>query len=287
MKAAVFSIAVALLLLLAAPLAAQDGAQILVAAPDAGDDYVIAVQDVVQVTVWDNADLTGKYTVQPDGTVTMPLVGRVEAAGQTVRALERRLMRTLGDGFIREPRVSVTLDQFRGHRVFIFGAVGAPGTYALPDGQTLIEALVKAGSGGAAEAVIVRPRHPGGPMLPEHASDADVIRVNLREFEKDVERGSLARNVRLQDGDTIFVPRTDPTRIFVSGHVRNPGAYSITEGTTVLQALTLAGGVTESAAVNRLRILRLKDGKQRTIKGVKLSDVLQPGDTLIVPERFL
>jgi protein involved in polysaccharide export with SLBB domain len=67
--------------------------------------------------------------------------------------------------------------------------------------------------------------------------------------------------------------------------VRTPGAYSITENFTVLQALTLAGGVTESAAINRLRIMRIVDGKQKTID-VKITDVVQPGDTLVVPERY-
>ena len=67
--------------------------------------------------------------------------------------------------------------------------------------------------------------------------------------------------------------------------MRTPGAFSITENTTVLQALALAGGVTESAAINRLRIMRIVDGKQKTIN-VKITDVVQPGDTLVVPERY-
>lgn len=248
-------------------------------------DYRIAVQDVLNIIVWDNPDLTGKVTVQADGTITLPLVGRVPAAGSTLVEFERRLMTTLGEGFIREPRLAVTLDQYHGQRVFIFGNVAAPGTYALPEGQSLIQALVRAGYSSASEAVVVRPRAPTGPTLPEQAGDAEVFRINLRELEKDVERGSLARNLALKDGDTIFVPRTDPTRIFVSGHVRNPGAYSITEGTTVLQAITLAGGVTEAAAINRVRILRIVRGKQVS-RQVKLSDLVLPGDTIVVPERF-
>jgi polysaccharide export outer membrane protein len=100
-----------------------------------------------------------------------------------------------------------------------------------------------------------------------------------------VQHGSLGRNVILHDGDTVFVPRDDPTRIFVTGHVRNPGAYSIAEGTTVLQALALAGGATEEAAINRLKVLRIVGGKQQSIK-VKLTDSIRAGDTLVIPERF-
>jgi len=250
------------------------------------DDYIIGVQDSVNVTVWENADLTGKFTVQPDGAITLPLVGRVKAAGLSLSGFEMQLTRALADGFLIEPRVAVTLDAHRGRRIFIFGAVSSPGAYALPEGQTLIEALVRAGYATASQVVVVRPKRPSsGPTLPENAGDAEVIRVNLKELEKDVEQGSLARNIPLQDGDTVFIPRSDPTRIFVTGQIRTPGAYSITENTSVLQALALAGGVTESAAINRLRIMRIVDGKQKTLN-VKITDTVQPGDTLVVPERY-
>lgn len=247
--------------------------------------YTISVQDVLSVTVLENADLTGKFTVQPDGTIVMPLIDRVKAAGLTLHDFETQLTRRLKDGFLKDPRVSVTLDQARGRRIFIFGNVASPGTYPLTDGQTLLEVLARAGSNAASEAVILRPKHPSGPTFPENPGDADVLRVNLRELEKDVEHGSLARNVVLYDSDTIFIPRVDPTRVFVGGQVRSPGAYSITEKTTVLQALTLAGGMTESAAANRVRVMRLVNGKQKTIK-VSLSDFVKPGDTIIVPERY-
>jgi polysaccharide export outer membrane protein len=249
------------------------------------EDYTIAVQDVLNIVVWDSDDFSGKYVVQIDGTVPLPLVGRAQAAGLTMRQFETQLARSLADGFIRDPRVSVTLDQFKGQRIFVFGNVTSPGTYPLTPGQTLIETLARVGYGTASEAIVVRSKHASGPVMPESAGDAQVFRVNLKELEKDVERGSLARNVLLQDGDTVFVPRTDPTRIFVTGQVRTPGAYSITEGTTVLQALALAGGPTEEAAVNRLRIMRLVKGRQESV-GAKLSDVVRPGDTLVVPERF-
>lgn len=269
----------------AKPQASPD-AEVLKSLRSPEDEYSIAIQDVLNITVWENADLTGKFTVQPDGTVMLPLLDRVRAAGLTVRQFEAQLTSRLKDGqLLRDPRVSVTLDQARGRRIFIFGNVSAPGIYPLTEGQTLLEVLARAGYNGASEAVILRPKRPSGPTFPDDPGDADVLRVNLRELEKDVEHGSLARNVILRDSDTIFVPRLDPTRVFVGGQVRNPGAYSITENTTVLQALTLAGGLTENAAANRIRVLRLVSGRQRSIKA-KLTDVVKPGDTIIVPERY-
>lgn len=277
------------------PSSAQQSPPAEMAGPPA---YILAAQDVVTISVWGQPELSGKYTVQPDGGITMPLVGRVRSSGLTLDELQRAVVRALMDGFVRDPRVAVSLDEIRGERVFVFGNVTAPGAYAITRGQTLIEILAKAGYGMASQAVIVRApsvtdEHSTGTGTgtPEDAAngadsaDDDVIRVNLRELEKDVQEGSLADNVVLRGGDTIFVPRVDPTRVFVSGKVRKPGAYSITEGTTVLQALALAGGATEEAAVNRLRVMRLVEGRQETFK-VKLTDVLRPGDTLIVPERY-
>jgi polysaccharide export outer membrane protein len=131
--------------------------------------------------------------------------------------------------------------------------------------------------------MILRPKSPRAPALPDD-KDITVIKINLREFEKDLEHGRLSRNVTLQDGDTIFVPRFDPNRIFVSGQVRTPGAYSVPENTTLLQALALAGGPTERAALGRVEVIRLVKGKQTTVK-TRLEDVVRPGDTIIVPER--
>jgi protein involved in polysaccharide export with SLBB domain len=88
------------------------------AVPEApADEYVIAVQDSVNVTVWENADLTGKFIVQPDGAIMLPLVGRVKAAGLSVRGFEAQLTSALADGFLIEPRVAVTLEQHRGSRI--------------------------------------------------------------------------------------------------------------------------------------------------------------------------
>ena len=249
------------------------------------NDYTISHEDVLNIAVFDQPALSAKYQVDMDGSIRFPLIGRVPVAGKTVRDVEADLRRLLADGYIKRPQVAISLEQFKGRRVFIFGGVTSPGTYPLTERMTLIEALVKAGYGAASEAVIVRSKDAKGPMMPESAGDAEVIRVNLRELESDVERGMLSRNVTLQDGDTIFVPRVDRNRIFVTGQVKAPGAYSVPEGTTVLQAISLAGGLTDGGTTGRIRITRIEEGKQKTVKA-KLEDIVKPGDTIIVPERF-
>jgi polysaccharide export outer membrane protein len=249
----------------------------------AQSDYRLRPDDVLNISVLNQADLTKKYTVERDGTLIFPLIGRVPAAGRTTEELQVDLERRLAAGFLAEPKIQVALERAR--RVFVFGGVTSPGMYQLTENMTLIELLARAGYGNAAEVLIIRNKDARAPALPAADADGQVIRVSLREFERDIESGELSRNVVLEEGDTVYVPRGDPNRIYVSGQVRNPGAYSIPEGTTLLQALTLAGGPTERAALGRIRIIRLVNGKQERISG-ELGNAVRPGDTIVVPERF-
>jgi len=87
----------------------------------------------------------------------------------------------------------------------------------------------------------------------------------------------------LLDGDTINVPKAQS--VFVAGQVKSPGAYAVEPGTTVLQVISLAGGLTDRGSDSRIRVQRTVSGKQVEV-GVKLTDLIKPGDTIIVKERF-
>jgi polysaccharide export outer membrane protein len=249
-------------------------------------NYVIGAQDVLAITVFDQADLSGKYTVDADGTFTFPLIGRIEAAGLTIRDFEAELRKRLADGFFKNPQITVGIEQYRSQRIFIVGEVRQPGTFPLTGGMTLIEALSRAGStmpSASGEALVVRAKQGKavpGPLLPGQDGSAEVVTVNIR----DLQSGQLAQNVELYDGDTIFVPRAES--VYVFGQVKNPGSYPLQQrDTTVLQALSLAGGSTENAALNRIKIIRIENGEKKELK-VKLGDAVKPGDTIVVPERY-
>ncbi|MCX6545015.1 MAG: polysaccharide export protein [Acidobacteria bacterium] len=248
--------------------------------------YVIGPQDVLSITVWDQADMSGKFTVETDGSFTFPLIGRIAAAGLTLRELETALRKRLADGYFKSPQVSVAVEQYRSQRIFVIGEVRSPGAYQLTGDMTLIEALARAGSttvDAAGEAVISRP--PAGkaataPVMPNPDAGVEVIRVNIR----DLQSGQLSQNVALRDGDTIYVPRAET--IYVFGQVKSPGAYPLrTMDTTVLQALSLAGGITDRGSTSRIKIVRLVNGQKKEINA-KLGDAVKPGDTIIVRERF-
>jgi polysaccharide export outer membrane protein len=256
-------------------------------APDqATANYVIGSQDVLLITVWDQPDLSGKFTVEADGSFTFPLIGRIMAGGLTLRDLEGQLRKRLADGYFKNPQVSVAVEQYRSQRIFVMGEVRSPGTYPLTGNMTLIEALARAGSttmDAGGEAVIVRPpagKAASAPVLPNQVEASQVVRVSIG----DLQSGQLSQNIALQDGDTIFVPRAET--IYVFGQVKNPGAYPLkTKDTTVLQALSLAGGVTDRGSTSRIKIVRVVEGKKVELKA-KLGDPILPGDTIIVQERY-
>lgn len=248
------------------------------------NNYVIGSQDVLTVTCYDQPDLSGKFTVEADGTFTYPFIGRVKAGGQTLRALEARLKTQLiDDGYFTNPQITVSIETYRSQKVFVVGEVRQAGTYALSGDMSLIEVLARAGSilpTASGEAIIVHATGATGPTLPGDTDPSDLLRLDLRKLQN----GAVSQNAALRDGDTVFIPRAES--IYVYGQVKNPGAYALQQkDSTVLQALSLAGGLTDRGRRSGLRILRTVEGKEVSI-AVKVTDRVKPGDVIMVPERF-
>ena len=251
----------------------------LVSSVSAQTDYIVGPQDVLTVTVFGEPELTGKYTVEQDGTFTFPQIGRIKAGGATLRGLEQELKTKLADGYLKNPQVAVAIENYRSQRILVIGEVRNPGEYQLNGEMTLLSALARAGStteSAAREATVVRAKR--NPKPGEPASE--IIKVDLAALQA----GNLTLNLLLQDGDTVNVPKAQP--VFVSGQVKNPGRYSVEPGTTVQQVLSLAGGLTDRGSDNRIRIQRTDEKGKRIDVPVKLTDVVKPGDTIIVRERF-
>src|SRR6266853_4206476 len=128
-------------------------------------DYRVGPQDVLTITSYDQADLSGKFTVEADGTFTFPLIGRVRAGGLTLRALEDALKTRLKDeGFFRNPQVTVAVETYKSQKIYVIGEVRVPGAVPLSGDMTLVEAIARAGStlpSASGEAIIVHPSTPG------------------------------------------------------------------------------------------------------------------------------
>ena len=255
--------------------------------PTSSGDYVVGPQDVLKVIVFDEPQLSGSFRVDTDGTFTYPFLGAIQATGQTLRAIEQRLTKMLADGYVKRPQVAIEVEEYRSRSIYVAGEVRTPGKYALSPQMTLIEALAQAGSTTAtasSEVLILRraggTSADGAPLTPGAPGVTNTLRVSLT----DLQTGQPSTNLVLQEGDTIFVGRAE--RFFVTGQVRSPGAYTYERGMTVLQAISLAGGLTDRGSNRGIKIVRTTGGKKREI-GAKLEDVIEPNDTIVVRQRLL
>jgi polysaccharide export outer membrane protein len=250
----------------------------------AAPDYVVGPQDVLSVTVFGEPDVSRRYSIDSDGTFDFPWIGRVAANGLTLRQIEDLLVKRLAGGYLVNPQVSVEVAEYRSQSVFITGEVRTPGAHPIRGNMSLVEALALAGptQNASNEIVIVHPkdkRLSSGPVLPGDPDTAETIRVNI----KDLQAGKLSQNITLRGGDTIFVPRAET--FFVTGLVRSPGSYVYEPGMTVLQAIALAGGLSERGSNRGIKILRKVSGRQVEVSA-RTSDLVKPGDTIVVRQRF-
>ncbi|MHB8286432.1 MAG: polysaccharide biosynthesis/export family protein, partial [Caulobacteraceae bacterium] len=106
-------------------------------------DYVLGPGDKLRITVFGEENLSGEFTVAGNGHVSFPLIGDVQAAGQTVRALQFQIIQALKDGYLKDPRVSAEVLTFRPY--FLYGEVSKPGEYPYADGITVLNAVATAG----------------------------------------------------------------------------------------------------------------------------------------------
>ncbi len=256
-------------------------------APAQERQYRIGPSDVLKVTVWGHDDLTRAAVVSAEGTIAFPLLGDVRAAGRTTTELETELRQLLGKDYLVDPQVSVAVQEFRSQRVFVLGEAEKPGTYYLTGRTRLIDVLSQAGGPAKAagrEVQLIRGPKPEGPVVPG-AAGSTTIRVSLRKLLD----GDNADNLLLENGDTIFLPKA--ASFFIQGEVRKPGSYPLEKDTNALEAITVAGGLTDRANPGSGALLRKRsDGGQERIPldlsgtDPRARDVLLvDGDTVVVP----
>jgi polysaccharide export outer membrane protein len=254
------------------------------AASQAQPDYVVGFQDQLNIAVLGETDLTRTITVDADGTFDYPYAGRVKAAGLTLRTIKGLIEKKLIDGgYFVAPQVSVEVSKYRSQNVYVLGEVRVPGQYALTGSMTVLQVLAAAGSPTSAAAGYVIITRPDGeePALPDkEPGGGSSLRVSLKELQS----GQIPDSFSLRDGDSINVPRAES--VYVTGQVKAPGPYVIEGSLTVMQVIAMAGGPTERGATGRVKIFRRAGDTVIEVKNVKLSDLVQPGDTIQVPQRY-
>jgi polysaccharide export outer membrane protein len=260
------------------------------AKPTGEDDYQIGAQDILKITVFGHDDLTQAVIVQNDGTFFFSLVGRVKASDMSPKELERKLTTLLAQGYLRNPQVTVMVQEFRSKNVFVMGEVARPGPLPYTGNMTVMQMLAQVGAtaGAGSEVMILRPLNSAqqGPLSLDAANAADpankqaeTLRVSIR----DIQMGQLDKNILLKPNDTIFV--TQAAKVFLLGEVRNPGPQTYVSGLTIRQAITNAGGFTQDASKGKIIIGRQVNGQFKEIKA-KPEDTVEAGDTITVKAKL-
>jgi len=250
---------------------------LLVAAPawSADNDYRMGTGDVVRITVYGNPDLTTEARVGEDGGITFPLVGAVKVAGQTPAAAEKEISTRLAKGgFIVDPNVNLNIVQYRGQQISVLGRVNRPGKYTLEKVSRVSDSLALAGGiivDAADTVTLVRTRDGK-----TEYRDIDVIAL--------FKPGGEAGNELVQDGDIINVPRQP--MFYIYGEVQRPGAFRLEQNMSLVQALSLGGGVTARGTQKGIRILRRDANGGMQELEARLADPVKKDDVIYVKESL-
>lgn len=266
------------------PAAAQD---------EIASEYRIGPGDLLEVSVFGLDEFDRTVRVLRDGSISLPLLGGVRVAEMTLQEAESTIAGLLSERqLVNDPQVSFFVQEYVSRGVSVQGAVNKPGVYQMIQQRTLLEILGEAGglTGGendrAGQQIFVIRKSADGTQ--------QRIEVNAEQL---VSQGRADLNIPLVPGDVVLVPFAQKHRVYVSGAVARPGPveYLSSEGITVLQAITAAGGPTERGNLGNVVILhRLADGSEtrtavnvKKIRKGKQQDVLlERNDTVIVGEWF-
>jgi polysaccharide export outer membrane protein len=257
-------------------------------ASDLIDEALIGPEDLLEISVFELPELKTTTRVLGDGTVSLPLLGVVQAAGLTKTALESRIRDLLEDRFVHEPQVTIAVTEHRSRQVSVLGAVSKPGPYQMIGPRTILQMISEAGGltkEAGTDIFILRKTEAG---------HTERLGLNLEDL---VTKGNPELNLTLTPGDVINVPVDTPIYVFVDGAVKSSGQIEgrFSRPITLLQAVARAGGLTERANMRGVHILRKTTGggqrqipvNLRMIRKGKADDiVLEDGDVIVVPETF-
>jgi polysaccharide export outer membrane protein len=271
-----------------APSKPSNGPGVTGAIADVREDYQINPGDVIDIQVDRAPELSGMRRVAASGTIRLEYLGPVTANGKTADELAGFIADSLRGRYLKNPRVTVTIEQMNSHTFFIQGAVNRPGAYQIEGHPSLLTLVTVAGglaeNYGSTAFIIREARRPesnapdaGEPKLlstsgsesgaagqpspslpqsgnrdqaPEEREGYELIKVNIN----GLFRGDFDKNMLLDPRSIVHIPQAEV--FFVGGDVIAPGSFQFKEGATLRQAITLAKGMKPTAASGRAFIFR-------------------------------
>jgi polysaccharide biosynthesis/export protein len=242
--------------------------------------YLIGIGDQIEIRVFDVAELNTVVRVRPDGKITLPLIGDLVVYNITEAELHSLIYKKLVK-YVKNPQVSTNILNFEAHKVSVIGEVVKPGAYPLKKFKyTLVELLSEAGGRTirASNKVLISPAN----------SMNAAVEVDIEDMLGALGKAPL--QIPLQDGDTIVIPESG--QVDVDGEVEKPGSYPLSAKTTILGAIASAGGLTYSADINQVEIIRDTGGGKKAGMSINIEKIalegaqdirLRNGDIIRVP----
>ena len=238
-------------------------------------DVQLGAGDVLKISVYGSPDLNLETRVSEAGNITFPLVGSVAVGGLSVSAAEKRIGGLLeSGGFLRKAQVNIIVTALQSAQVSVLGQVNRPGRYPLEGKRSLMDMLAMAGGlnvEGGDTVSLIRKRN--------GATTKDLIDIVSM-----VRNGDFNKDFELAGNDVIYVERAP--RFYIYGEVQRPGAFRLERSMTVLQALSVGGGLTARGTERSMRIKRRDAAGVLQILEAKHDDLIQVDDVVYVKESL-
>ena len=250
--------------------------------------YRIGPGDLLELKVFEVDQLSQTVRVSEDGSITLPLLGRVPVEGLTQEGVVQKLTGLLQAKYVKNPQVTIFIKEYKNQQVAVIGAVEKAGSYELVGRRNLLQIISMAGGfseNAGNQVFILREGEDGA---------TSTIPIDLKALLID---GNQELNVPIMPNDVISVPVDREIKVFVMGRVTKPGAVTakLSEGVTLFQAIAEAGGFAEGAKESGVTVTRKgKTGAEQKfkinvkdiIKGKRKDFPLQEGDVVHVPGSF-
>jgi polysaccharide export outer membrane protein len=254
----------------------QAHAQAASSTAPAANEYKLGSGDVIRISVYQNPDLTLETRVTEAGLVTYPLLGSIRIGGLGVTAAEKLITDGLRNGnFVKQPQVTIVVEQVRGNQASVLGQVNRPGRFPLEVADMRLTDLLATAGGvspiGSDKVVLSGTRN----------GAAYRVEVDLPTL---FGQGGRDKDVVVQNGDTLWVDRQP--LIFIYGEVQRPGSTRLERGMTVMQALATGGGLTLRGTERGIRVHRKGADAKVQVLQPKMDDTLLEGDVVFVQESL-
>ncbi|MGA2094414.1 MAG: SLBB domain-containing protein, partial [Sedimentisphaerales bacterium] len=227
-------------------------------------DYVVGPGDTFTITLWGRINAQYVVEINRNGQIVLPEIGVLNVSGMTMAQMENYLQ----DQVARKQtdfKMAVTMGRLRTIKVFVVGEARIPGSYTISSMSTVINALFAA----------------GGPTKNGTLRDVQLLRNNSKPFHIDLYKfllgGDKSEDIRLQDGDTVFIPLIGLV-VGVSGNVKRPAIYEMAKPMTLREVLDFAGGVNYAGWLRQIQVARVEDHQRRVVVDFNVTEAASVAD---------